>query len=226
MVQNPHQFTKEAVTRQGRGVVLAPEAAAYLKQVYSLLAASLMLAVAGGYVGMHTPFAMEHPFMLMFLQLGILLLAFKMKNTATLLLFTGVSGFSLGPIIAIYLHAGLSHVVGQAVFLTGGVFVAMTAVGLISQRDFSVWQGTLFAGLVVVLLGGIVNLFMQSTAISFAISAAGAVIFSGYILMETQALKENPWGEAPAIAALSMYLNVVNLFLSLLRLLGIFGGDD
>ncbi|MBF0611366.1 MAG: Bax inhibitor-1/YccA family protein [Magnetococcales bacterium] len=226
MEQSGHPFGKTAVATGTRGVVLAPEAAQYLKQVYSLLAISLMVAVAGGYVGMSTPFAYEHPIVLIVAQLAVLFLAFSMRNTVTLLLFTAISGFALGPVIAYYLNAGLSHVVGQALFLTGGVFVALSTVAMVSDRDFSTLQGTLFAGLIVVVLGGLVNLFIQSTALSFAMSAVGAVIFSGYILMETQQLKENPWAEAPAYAALSMYLNVLNLFLSLLRLLGIFGSDD
>jgi FtsH-binding integral membrane protein len=57
-------------------------------------------------------------------------------------------------------------------------------------------------------------------------AAGGSVIFSGYILVESQELKNAPWEVAPSVAALSMYLNVVNLFVSLLRLLGILNSED
>ncbi|MEO5355596.1 MAG: Bax inhibitor-1/YccA family protein, partial [Magnetococcus sp. XQGC-1] len=132
----------------------------------------------------------------------------------------------LPPVIAHYVGAGMSAVVGEAVFMTGAVFTGLTFYSLTTKRDLSMMGGLLFAGLIVLIVGGVINLFLHSTALSFAMSAAGSVIFAGYILYETQQLKANPWGVAPSVAALSMYLNVVNLFTSLLRLLGILRGDD
>ncbi|MBF0137702.1 MAG: Bax inhibitor-1/YccA family protein [Magnetococcus sp. DMHC-1] len=198
----------------------------YLKQVYLLLAASLLMSVGAGYVGMHTRFAFEHPILLLVLELGAFFLALYVKNTPTLFLFTGISGFTIGPIIAIYVSQGMSGAVGQAVFLTGAIFVGMTFYAMTTRRDLSMMGTFLFAGLIILLVGSLMNLFFHSTALSFALSAAGAVIFSLYIAWETQSLRDNPWAVAPQVAALSMYLNVVNLFLSLLRLLGILGSDD
>ncbi|MBF0401318.1 MAG: Bax inhibitor-1/YccA family protein [Magnetococcales bacterium] len=198
----------------------------YLKQVYAMLAASMIVAVAAGYVGMTLPFAHEHPILLMVMMLGAMFLAFQVQNAATLFLFTGISGLSIGPIIAVYVGAGLSHVVGQAVFMTGAVFVGLSFYALTTRRDLSMMGGMLFAGIIVLLVGSLLNLFFHSTAVAFALSACGSVIFAGYILFETQQLKANPGAVAPSVAALSMYLNVVNLFLSLLRLLGILGGED
>ncbi|MBF0162830.1 MAG: Bax inhibitor-1/YccA family protein, partial [Magnetococcales bacterium] len=183
----------------------------YLKQVYAMLAASLIVAVAAGYVGMSLPFAREHPIALMLLMLGAIFLAYKVQNAATLFLCTGISGLSIGPIVAVYVGAGLSHVVGQAVFMTGAVFVGLTLYALTTRRDLSMMGGMLFAGLIVLLVGSLLNLFFHSTAVSFALSAVGSVIFAGYILYETQQLRDNPGAVAPSVAALSMYLNVVNL---------------
>ncbi len=198
----------------------------YLKQVYALLAASMIVSVAAGYVGMSLPFAFEHPIILMVMMLGAMFLAFQVQNAATLFLFTGISGLSVGPIIAIYVGAGLSHVVGQAVFMTGAVFVGLSFYAITTRRDLSMLSGMLFAGLIVLLVGGLLNLFFHSTAVSFALSACGSVIFAGYILFETQQLKDNPGAVSPSVAALSMYLNVLNLFLSLLRLLGLLAGEE
>ncbi|MBF0107759.1 MAG: Bax inhibitor-1/YccA family protein [Magnetococcales bacterium] len=198
----------------------------YIKQVYALLAASLAVAVAAGYVGMTLPFAREHPIILMVLMLGALFLAMKVQNTATLFLFTGISGLSLGPVIAVYVGAGMSHIVGQAALLTGIIFTALSFYAMTTKKDLSMMGGMLFAGLIIVVIGGLINMFIHSTAMAFAISAVGALIFSGYILFETQRLKMEPWAIAPPVAALSMYLNVVNLFTSLLQILGIFGSDD
>jgi modulator of FtsH protease len=198
----------------------------YLKQVYSMLAASLIVAVAAGYVGMSLPFAYEHPIILMLLMFGAMFLAFAVKNAATLFLFTGISGLSLGPVIAVYVGHGMSHVVGSAALMTGAAFTGLTLYALTTRRDLSVMSGMLFAGIIVLLVGGLLNLFFHSTALSFAMAAGGSVIFSGYILVESQELKNAPWEVAPSVAALSMYLNVVNLFVSLLRLLGILNSED
>ena len=198
----------------------------YIKQVYALLAASMIVAVAAGYVGMSLPFAREHPIILMLMMFAAMFLAFKVQNAGTLFLFTGISGLAVGPIIAMYVSAGLSHLVGQAAFMTGAAFVGLSFYAVTTRRDLSMLGGMMFAGLIVLVVGGLLNIFFQSTAVAFALSACGAVIFCGFILYETQQLKANPGAVAPSVAALSMYLNILNLFLSLLRLLGIMGGDD
>lgn len=221
----PQGYPTAANTRQS-GMAVEDSAINYLKQVYALLASSLVVSVAAGTVGMTLPFAHEHPIILMVMMFGALFLAMKVQNTATLFLFTGISGLSLGPVIAIYVGAGMSHIVGQAAFLTAAIFFGLTFYAMTTKKDFSMMGGMLFAGLIIVVVGGLVNMFIHSSAINFAISAAGALVFSGFILFETQRLKMEPWAVSPSVAALSMYLNVVNLFTSLLQLLGIFGSDD
>ncbi|MBF0447629.1 MAG: Bax inhibitor-1/YccA family protein [Magnetococcales bacterium] len=216
---SPWAGSASATKADAQGVV-------YLKQVYALLAASLLVAVAAGWVGMSLPFAHEHPYILMFMFLGAVFLAYRVQNTATLFLATGISGLSIGPIIAFYVGAGLSHVVGQAVFLTASIFIGLTFYAMTTKRDFSWMGGMLMVGVIVLIVGGLLSYFMQSTALSFGLSAMGAIIFSGFILWETQQLKEHPWAVPPTVAALSMYINIINLFLSLLRLLGIMGSDE
>ncbi|MBF0621504.1 MAG: Bax inhibitor-1/YccA family protein [Magnetococcales bacterium] len=204
----------------------AEQAIAYLKQVYVLLGASLFLAVAAGWVGMQASFAHEHPFVLMFMQLGAVFLAMKVPHPATLFLFTGLSGFALGPLIAVYVNAGMSAVVGQAAFMTAGGFLGLSAYAMTTKKDFSRWGGILFAGVIAVLVGGVVNMFLQSSALMFAMSAAGSVIFSALILFDTQQLRNNPWAIPPTVGALTLYLNIINLFIFLLQLMGFLGGDD
>lgn len=110
--------------------------------------------------------------------------------------------------------------------MTGSVFIGLSLYALTTRRDLSMMGGILFAGLIVVVVGSIINLFLQTTALSFALSAIGAVVFSGFIVFETQQLKAAPWATAPSVAALSMYLSVINLFLSLLRILGILSEEE
>ncbi|MBF0159729.1 MAG: Bax inhibitor-1/YccA family protein [Magnetococcales bacterium] len=224
--KRPQAQQAEWVIEEGPASAISGTAVDYLKQVYALLAASLLLAVVGGYFGMKTTWAMEHPMLFIAGQFGLMVLAFFVRNTVTLFLFTTLSGFFVGPIIAMYVGRGMSVVVGEALFLTGAVFTVMTFYALTAKRDFSAMGGILFAGMIIILVGGIANLFIQAPALTFAISAMGAFIFSGYLLWETQQLKNNPGVMSPAVAALSLYINILNLFISLLQLLGIFSKDD
>lgn len=208
------------------GVNISDSAITYLKQVYLLLTASLILAVAAGFVGMSSPFAYEHPIILIVMQFAALFIAFKFQNPATLYLFTGLSGFALGPLIAIYINAGMSAIVGQAAFMTAAAFGGLSVYAMTTKKDFSRMGGMLMAGVIVLIVGSLINMFMESTAIAFAISSVGAVIFSAFILYDTQRLKEMPWAVSPSLGALSLYINILNLFIMLLQLLGIMGGDD
>ena len=220
---NAHEIadvdTKQATSLDSRAID-------YIKQVYAMLAASIIVAVAAGHVGMTLPFAREHPFIMMLFMFGAIFLAYKIQNAGTLFLFTGISGLAVGPIIAAFVGAGLSHLVGQAAFMTGAAFVGLSFYAMTTRKDLSMLGGIMFAGLIVLIVGSLLNLFFHSTAVAFALSACGSVIFCGFILYETQQLKANPGAVAPSVAALSMFLNILNLFLMLLQLLGIMGSDD
>jgi modulator of FtsH protease len=223
---NANNNAKSPWANSGTTARADSSAVTYLKQVYALLASSMMVAVAAGWVGMTLPFAREHPYILMFMFFGAVFLAFKVRNVATLFLATGISGLSVGPLIAHYVGGGMSNIVGQAAFLTGGIFIGLTFYAMVTKKDFSWMGGMLFAGLIIVVLGSLINIFVGSTAMAFGISAIGALVFSGLILWETQQLRNNPWAVPPTVAALSMYLNVLNLFISLLQVLGIMGRDE
>lgn len=206
--------------------IVTSDAAAYLKQVYALLAASLLFSVATGYTAMGLPFAYEYRFLFSLASFGAIFLVMMKPSTPTLFLFTGLMGFSVGPIVGLYIGAGMAHIVGQAVAMTGAATLGLSFYALTTKRDLSFMRGMLIAGLVVIIVGMLVNIFMKSTAVAFAMSAMGAVIFSGFILFDTQQFKENPWMMPPAAAAASLFINIINLFLSLLQILGIMGGDE
>ncbi|OSM00018.1 hypothetical protein MAIT1_00423 [Magnetofaba australis IT-1] len=187
----------------------------------------MVFGVIGGWMGMHSPFALQNPMLVSFIGLGAVILASFVRNTATLLLAASALGFSAGPIIAYYVGAGMSHIVGQAAFMTGAAFGGLSMYALTTKRDLSMLGGMLMAGVIVLIVGGLLNAFLfQSGAMQFAMAAMGAVIFSGIIVWETQQLKNQPWAIPPGSAALSMYINLFNLFISLLQILGIMGGDD
>ena len=113
----------------------------------------------------------------------------------------------------------------EALGATALVFFALSAYALTTKKDFSFMGGFLVVGLVVVLVAAIANIFFAVPAVSLAISAAIVFIMSGFILFDTSRIIHG--GETNYIrATVSLYLNIYNLFTSILHLLGAFGGDD
>ncbi len=139
--------------------------------------------------------------------------------------FTGFLGFYAGPIVSLYASAFGSQIVVQALAGTGLIFFALSGYVLTTKKDFSFMGGFLVVGLVVVLVAAIANIFFAVPAVSLAISAAIVFIMSGFILFDTSRIIHG--GETNYIrATVSLYLNIYNLFTSILHLLGAFGGDD
>lgn len=138
----------------------------------------------------------------------------------------GLLGFGLGPMLSHYLAMpNGSQVVGTALGGTGIVFLALSGYALTSRRDFSFMGGFLFAGLIVVLIAMIANIFLAIPALSLALSAAIVMLMSGLILFDTSRIING--GETNYInATVSLYLSIYNLFVAMLHLLGAFSGDD
>ena len=135
-------------------------------------------------------------------------------------------GASLGPTLSHYaaMPNGGSLIM-QALGGTALIFFALSGYALTSKKDFSFMGGFLMVGLIVVIVAGIANLFFQIPALSLAMSAAIIMIMSGLILFDTSRIING--GERNYIrATMSLYLNVYNIFTSLLHLLGVFGNDD
>lgn len=139
--------------------------------------------------------------------------------------FTGLLGGSLGPMLNYYMAAGASSLVFQALGTTALVFFGLSAYVLTTKKDFSFMGGFLLVGLIVAIVASVANIFMGIPALSLAVSAAIVFIMSGFILYDTSRIVNG--GETNYIrATVSMYLNIYNLFTSILHLLGAFGGDD
>jgi hypothetical protein len=139
-------------------------------------------------------------------------------------LFAGIMGCSLAPVVAVY--TGTS--VAKVFFITAATFGAMSLYGYTTKRDLTGWGSFLFMGLIGIIIAALVNLFLQSSALSFAISILGVLIFVGLTAYDTQKIKNeydaSDSGEArtkKAIdGALELYLDFVNIFVMLLRLFG------
>ena len=148
------------------------------------------------------------------------------KGLPAIFAFTGVMGAGLGPLLNAYLAMpGGPQLVMQSLAGTAFIFFGLSAYALQSKRDFSFMTGFLFAGLIVAIVAMIANIFMGIPALSLTISAAVVMIMSGLILVDTSRIING--GETNYIrATVGLYLNIYNLFVHLLHLLGAFGGDD
>ena len=140
--------------------------------------------------------------------------------------FTGLLGGSLGPMLYYYLGMpGGGDIVMQALGGTAVIFFALSAYVLTTKKDFSFMGGFLMTGLIVILLAIIGNFFFAMPALSLGISAAIIFLMSGFILYDTSRIVHG--GETNYImATVGLYLNIYNIFTSLLHLLGALGGDD
>ena len=138
---------------------------------------------------------------------------------------TGLMGFGLGPVIGGYLSLPNGpQIVATALGGTGVIFLGLSGYALTTRRDFSFIGGFLFVGLLVVFVAALANIFFQVPALSLALSAAIVMLMSGFILYDTSRMVHGGVDNY-IIATVQLYLNIFNLFVSLLHLLG-FASDD
>jgi len=201
-----------------------------LRDTYRLLSMTLLFSAltAGVAVVMQVPYFMSLVCTLAALALVWFVLP-RFENDArgiwVVFAFTGLLGFGLGPMLSHYLSmANGASTVATALGGTGIIFLGLSAFTLVSKRDFSFMGGFLFAGLIVVLLAAVANIFLNMPALSIAVSAGIILLMSGMILFHTSQIVNG--GERNYISAtVSLYLAIYNIFQSLLMLLGIMGDD-
>ncbi|MFC3109353.1 Bax inhibitor-1/YccA family protein [Undibacterium arcticum] len=206
-----------------------------LRNTYWLLALSMIPTVLGAWLGVQFNFSLfaGSPligFMLfMAVAVGFFYAIEKTKNSALgvafLLGFTFFMGLMLSRLISHTLHfSNGAALIMMAFGGTASIMAVMATVATVSKRDFSGMGKWLFAGLLVILLAGLANIFLQIPALYLTVSVIAIAIFSAYILYDVQQVING--GEANYISAtLKIYLDVYNIFSNLLALLGIFGGS-
>jgi len=137
---------------------------------------------------------------------------------------TGLLGFGLGPMLSYYLSVNPS-IVMLAMGGTGTIFLGLSGYALTTRKDFSFMGGFIFVGMLVAIGAMLLNLFLGIPALALAVSAAVIMIMSGFILFQTSALIHG--GETNYISATAgLFIAILNIFTSLLHILGAFGGDD
>ncbi len=215
--------------------VLSQSANRVLRNTYMLLALTMVPTVAGALLGVQMQFSFlaGSPFIAFMLFLGISFAFFwgieRNKNSglvvALLLGFTFFMGLMLSRILQVAL--GFSNggsMIALAAGGTGAIFTTMAGIASVSKRDFTNMGKFLTVGLVVVLLAMVANIFLQMPVLHLVISAAVVLLFSGYILYDISNIVQG--GETNYVTAtLAVYLDVYNVFVSLLNLIMAFGGD-
>ena len=201
----------------------------FIKKVYSLLAMSMGTAAVGAYLGSGPLLLLVAPNMMLFFILQIALIFFASfaarkpgLNMVALFGFTTVSGLTLGPLLY---QVGPS-IAAEAFGLTAVTFAGLSMYVVYSKKDFSFMSGFLMTGLIVLVVGGLLNMFfIQSGMMHFVMSGASVLLFSGFILYDTSNILRYYGTDEHVSATLALYLDVLNLFIALLSILGIMGRE-
>lgn len=214
-----------------QGAVDAVAANKVLKNTYMLLSATLFFSAVMATVSV---FLAVPSWTYLVAVIGSMILGmFVLPRTANsssgigvIFLITGMLGFGLGAILQMYLQLPNGpQIIGTAFGGTGIIFLGLSGYALTSKKDFNFMGGFLFAGMMVLVIAMLANIFLQMPALSLAISAGIILVMSGFILYDTSRIargEENNY----IMATYGLYLSIFNIFVSLLQILGIMGGDD
>jgi modulator of FtsH protease len=222
--------------RAGDRALGVPEASRVLRNTYWLLALSMLPTIAGAWAGMQfnlmrlfVASPILTPLLMFGVMIGALFAVAALRNSAfgvpALLGFTFIAGLMLTPILTVAL--GLRNggqLIGLAGGMTAAIFFAMAAIATVSKRDFSFLGKFLFVGLVLLVVASLANLFFQVPAIQLTVSAIGVLLFSLYLLYDVNTIVRG--GETNFISAtLKIFLDLLNLFVSLLNILMALSGQ-
>ena len=209
----------------------------YMLRVYNYMASGLALTgvvaflTASSPAMLHAIFGTPLAWVVMLAPLGIVFYLSARVNKMSFSsaqtwfwVFAGVMGLSLASIFILYTQTSIAKVF----FITAASFGALSLYGYTTKKDISGWGSFLFIGLIGIIIASIVNIFLHSSGLSFAVSIIGVLVFAGLTAYDTQRIKEmyvssdgsEVAGKKAVMGALALYLDFINLFLMLLRLLG------
>jgi len=200
----------------------------FLRKVYGILSAQLLMTtiVAGVFLTFEpvADFIKSNQWIVLICAVATIGLIFALgvksreypTNMKLLAAFTFCESILVGIIVTQYTLGSVL----EAFFLTCTVTTALTVYTFQSKRDFSSWGAGLFAALWVLILMGILQLFIQGELLDRGIAAAGAILFSMFIIFDTHMIMHKVSPEEYIHASVNLYLDIINLFLHILRLLG------
>jgi len=199
----------------------------FMRKVYGLLSVQLSMTTLIGGVFLFTPgvkeFVQARPVFLFpafILSIGLLIaLHIKRKETpinlVLLACFTVVEAYTVGVLVTFFDQS----VVIQAFFLTAAVVIGLTAFTFQTKRDFSNMGAALSTGLMVLILGGFLQIFLGNELTDTAMAVGGALLFSLFIIYDTQMIMTRLSAEEYILATIQLYLDIINLFIEILKIL-------
>jgi hypothetical protein len=206
-------------------------------QVYNYMASGIALTGIVAYLTassptvLHAIYGTPLQWLVMLAPLGaVFFLSFKINSIkfstaqAIFWVYAALMGLSLAFIFMVYTGTSVARVF----FITAGTFGAMSLYGYTTKRDLAAFGSFLFMGLIGIMLASVVNIFLGSTGLQFAISVVGVLVFTGLTAWDTQRIKElysdlddsEVHGKKALMGALTLYLDFINLFIMLMQLLG------
>lgn len=200
-----------------------------LRNTYFLLGLTMAFSAVVAYISMSLNLPYPNLIVLLVGFYGLLFVTNRLANSAWGILatfaFTGFMGYTIGPILNMYVARGMEDLIMLAFAGTAIVFFACSAYVLTTKKDMSFLSTAIFSLFIVLLLGIVASFFFQIPALAVGISALFVVFSTMTILYETSNIIHG--GETNYIrATVSIYVSIYNLFISLLRLLSIFSSDD
>ncbi|MDU6409824.1 MAG: Bax inhibitor-1/YccA family protein [Yersiniaceae bacterium] len=212
----------------------------YMAQVYGWMTCGLLLTAFVSWYAANTPAVMQAIFSsqitffgLIIAQLAVVFVLSGLVNrlsgavaTALFMLYSVLTGLTMSSIFVLYTYSSIA----STFVVTGGMFGAMSLFGYTTKRDLSGMGSMLFMALIGIVLASVVNIWLKSTALMWAVTYIGVLVFVGLTAYDTQKLKNIGEQLDPAdrdgfrkysiVGALTLYLDFINLFLMLLRIFG------
>lgn len=215
-------------TAQTRAAAVATNSV--LRNTYLLLSMTLLFSAALAMVAMATNAPMLNVWVVLIGYFGLLFVTHKLSNSAwgiaAVFALTGFMGYTLGPILNIYVThvANGSQLIAYALGATGAIFLGLSAYVLTTRKDFSFMGGFLMIGILLAFIAGIANIFLAIPALALTVSSLFVLLMAGMILYQTSAIIHG--GETNYIlATVTLYVTIYNLFTSLLHLFGVLGDE-
>ncbi len=224
-------YDRDYAVERGSEFAISNERVNFLKKTYQLLALSMIVAALGAYLTM--PFVdkvIQFRWVIFGAELLVLFFGLGMSrgkpglNMMMLFLFTFLTGVSLVPLLAMLIGAGKAAVIGNAFLATAVLFGALSLFAINSKTDFSSWGKPLFITLIVVFVASIINIFLGNGVLAVIINAAILLLFGLFTIYDTQNIANGAY-DSPVDAAVSLYLDFLNMFTVILQFLGLSDND-
>ncbi|GMB93141.1 Ribonuclease 3 [Helicobacter bizzozeronii] len=203
----------------------------FVKTTYKFFAASLLLATIGAFIGlMNFHIALQYKWVFFIAEIAaffglIFTRSMPTLNMFMLFAFTFLSGITLVPLLGFVIAKSGADAIWQALGMTTIVFGVMSVYAIKTKSDLANMGKMLFIAMIVVVVASLINLFLGSPIMQVAIAGVSVILFSLFVAYDTQNIIRGLY-ESPIQAATALYIDFLNIFVSLLQIMGIMGGRN